>query len=88
MTERNLEQEINIKFCVKTGKSANEMLTLLKMAYDKHAMKKLCVFVWDRGVERRVRRCTQQGKKVGSEKHKEQRQIWTECESWCTQLEN
>lgn len=40
---------INITFCVKIGnKSASEMLSLLKMVYGKHAMKKLSVFGSDK----------------------------------------
>lgn len=48
MSERNLEQRINIKFCVKIGKSASETLSLLKMAYGEHAVKKSSVFEWHR----------------------------------------
>jgi hypothetical protein len=33
MSDKNLEQRINIKFSVKTGKSASETLSLLTMAY-------------------------------------------------------
>jgi hypothetical protein len=39
MSDMNLEQRINIKFCVKTGKSASETLALLTVAYDESAMK-------------------------------------------------
>jgi hypothetical protein len=48
MGEKNLEQQINIKFCVKTGKSASEMLDLITLAYGEHAMKKLGVSEWHR----------------------------------------
>jgi hypothetical protein len=44
MSDKNLEQRINIKFCVKTGKSASETLALLTVAYGEYAMKKLSVF--------------------------------------------
>jgi hypothetical protein len=40
MRDKNLEQQINIKFCVKIGKSARETLTLLTVAYGEYAMKK------------------------------------------------
>jgi hypothetical protein len=40
MSDENLKQRINIKFCVKIGKSANETLDLLTEAYGEHAMKK------------------------------------------------
>jgi hypothetical protein len=33
MSDKNLEQRINIKFCVKIGKSAGEALALLTVAY-------------------------------------------------------
>jgi len=40
MSDKNLEQWINIKFCVKIGKSASETLALLTVAYGEYAMKK------------------------------------------------
>ena len=33
MSDKNLEQQINIEFCVKVGKSANERLALLTVTY-------------------------------------------------------
>jgi len=48
MSDKNLEQRINIKFCVKIGKSAVEMLALFIVAYDEYTMKKLSVFEWHR----------------------------------------
>jgi len=48
MNDKNLEQRINIKFCVKIGKSANEKLVLLTVVYDEYAMKKSSVFEWYR----------------------------------------
>jgi hypothetical protein len=48
MSDENLEQRINIKFCVKTSKSASEMLALLTVAYGEYAMKKSSVFEWHR----------------------------------------
>ena len=33
MSDKNLEQQINIKFCVKIGKSAIETSALLTVAY-------------------------------------------------------
>ena len=44
MSDNNLEQRINIKLCVKIGKSASETLALLTVAYDDYAMKKSSVF--------------------------------------------
>ncbi|CAI9587884.1 unnamed protein product [Staurois parvus] len=46
MSDRNLEQRMNIKLCVKMGKSASETLVLLKEAYGEHSMKKSSVFEW------------------------------------------
>jgi len=48
MSDKNLEQQINIKFCVKICKSASETLSLLTVAYGEYAMKKLIVFEWHR----------------------------------------
>jgi hypothetical protein len=44
MSDKNLKQQINIKFCVKIGKSASEMSVLLTVAYGEYAMKKSSVF--------------------------------------------
>jgi hypothetical protein len=43
MNGKNLEQWINIKFCVKIGKSANESLSPIILAYGEYAMKKSSV---------------------------------------------
>jgi hypothetical protein len=43
ISDKNLEQPINIKFCVKNGKSASETLALLTLAYE-YAIKKSRVF--------------------------------------------
>jgi len=48
MSDKNLEQRINIKFCVKFGKSASETWALLIVAYGEFAMKKSSVFEWHR----------------------------------------
>ena len=44
MSDKNLEQWINIKFCVKIGKSDSETLALLIVAYGEYTMKKSSVF--------------------------------------------
>ena len=44
MSDKDLEQWINIEFCVKIGKSASEMLALLTVAYGEYTVKKLGVF--------------------------------------------
>jgi hypothetical protein len=33
LSNKNVEQQTNIKFCMKTGKSASETLALLKLPY-------------------------------------------------------
>jgi hypothetical protein len=48
MSDDKLKQRINIKFCVKIGKSASETLALLTVAYGEYAMKKSSVFEWHR----------------------------------------
>jgi len=48
ISDENLEQRINIKFCVKIDKSASETLALLTVAYGEYAMKKSSVFEWHR----------------------------------------
>ena len=48
MSDKNLEQRINIKFCVKIGKSSSETLALLTVAYCEYVMKKLSVSEWPR----------------------------------------
>ena len=46
ISERNLDQRINIKFWVKISEIACETLVQLKMVYDEHAMKTLGGFEW------------------------------------------
>ena len=48
MSDKNLEQRINIKFYVKIGNSASETLALLTVAYGEYGMKKSSVFEWHR----------------------------------------
>ena len=48
MSDKNLEQWINIRFCVKIGRSASEMLAPLAVAYSEYAMKKLRAVEWHR----------------------------------------
>jgi hypothetical protein len=43
MSNKNLEQRISAKFCVKICKSASETLSLLTVAYGEYAMKKSSV---------------------------------------------
>lgn len=46
MSNMNLEQSININFCLKLGKSTSEMYALLSEACGTEAVKKLSVFEW------------------------------------------
>jgi hypothetical protein len=46
MSDRLLEQRINIKFCAKLGKSASETLQMLTEAYGAAAMKTSSIFEW------------------------------------------
>jgi hypothetical protein len=46
MGDKNLELRSNIKFYVKTGKSASETLALITVACGEYAKKKLSVFEW------------------------------------------
>jgi hypothetical protein len=46
MSDRLLEQHINIKFCAKLGKRASETLQMLTEACGAEAMKRLSVFEW------------------------------------------
>jgi hypothetical protein len=48
MSDRNLEQRTNTKFCVKIGKSGSETLVLLILAYGEYAMNKSSVLEWHR----------------------------------------
>jgi hypothetical protein len=48
MSDRLLEQCINIKFCAKLDKSANETLQMLTEAYGTDAVKTSSVFEWQK----------------------------------------
>jgi hypothetical protein len=48
MSDKNLEQRINIKFYVKIDKSVSETLTLFTVVYDEYAMKKSIGSEWHR----------------------------------------
>jgi hypothetical protein len=43
VSDKNLEQRINMKFCVKTCKRVNKTLAVLTLAYIKYDIKKLSV---------------------------------------------
>jgi hypothetical protein len=46
MSDRLLEQRINITFCAKLDKSAGETLQMLTEAYGADAIKKSSIFEW------------------------------------------
>ena len=73
MSDRNLEPQINIKFCVKIGKCASEMLALLTVAYGEHVMKK------SSGISgsRRGEKMCKMTQEVGSQKSNGQLKMWT-----------
>jgi hypothetical protein len=79
MSDKNLEQRINIKFLVKIGKNARKTLTLLAVAYGEYAMKKSNGI----GGSRKGEKLCKMIQEVGSQKRKGLLQIWTECELWC-----
>ena len=87
MSDKNLEQRINIKFCVKIGKSASETLALLTAAYGEYAKKKSSVFEWHRCFKE-GREDVQDDPEMGSQKRKRLMQMWTEYEPWCAQIED
>ena len=87
MSDKNLEQRINIKFCVKIGKSASETLDLLTVAYGEYAMKKSSVLNGTSSSTNGEKMC-KTTQEMGSQKRKGQMQMWTEYEPWCTQIED
>jgi hypothetical protein len=46
MSEHELEQQMNIKFLVKLGKSGNKIREMLVRVYGDNAMKKTAVYKW------------------------------------------
>jgi hypothetical protein len=87
MSDKNLEQRINIKFCVQIVKSASETLALLTVAYGEYAMKKL-VFLNGTGGSRKGEKMCKTTQEVGSQKRKGQMQMWTEYEPSCAQIKD
>jgi hypothetical protein len=77
MSDKNLEQRINIMFFMKIGKSASETLALLTVVYGEYAMKKLSVFEWHSPFKEEGEDM-QADPRSGSQKRKGQMQMWTE----------
>jgi hypothetical protein len=82
MSDKNPEQQINGKSCVKIGNSASVTSAILTLAYCEYAIKKSSVFNGVCGSRRGDR--TQE---VGSQKRNGQVQMWTEHEPCCAQIE-
>jgi hypothetical protein len=68
MCDKNLEQQINIRFRVKVGKSASETLALLTLTYGEYAMKKSSVLTGI-GSSRKGEKMCQKAQEVSSQKH-------------------
>jgi len=88
MSDKNLEHRINVKLCVKIGKSASETLALLTVAYGERAMKKSSVFEWHKRFKEGREKICKTTQEVDSQKCKGQMQMWTEYEPWCAQIED
>jgi hypothetical protein len=69
MSDKDLEQRINIKICVNIHKSASETLALLTVACFEYTMKKLSVFNGTGG-SRKVEKMCKTTQEVGSQKRK------------------
>jgi hypothetical protein len=78
MSDKNLEQWINLKFCMKAGKSASETLALLTLAYDKCTMKKLSVFDWHRQFKDVLEYVLDDSRSGQPTNRKGRMQMWTE----------
>jgi hypothetical protein len=87
MIDKNLEQRINIKFCVKIGRSASETLVLFILAYSEYVMKKSSVLNGI-GCSRKGEKMCMLTQEVGSQTRKGQMKMWTEYEPWCAQIED
>jgi hypothetical protein len=70
MSDKNLEQRINIKFGAKTGKSDSETLAILTVAYGEEVMKKWSVFN-DTEVSRKGKNIFKTTKEVSSKNAKD-----------------
>jgi hypothetical protein len=64
--DKNLQQRINIEFCVIIGKSVAETLDLLRLAYGERDMKTSRVIEWSRRFKR-ARKCARWPKKWAAE---------------------
>jgi hypothetical protein len=86
VSDKNLEQRINIKFCENISRSVSEMLAMLTLAYSKYGKKISSVFEWNRLFKKGEKMC-QVTREVGSQK-RVRIQIWTKYELWYAQIED
>ena len=56
MLSVNMEEHVNVKFCVKLQKSTTEMYNLLKKVYGDECLSHTQVFEWFKGVKREGKR--------------------------------
>ena len=56
MLSLNMEQRINVKFCVKLGKSATETYDLLKKVYGDQCLSRTQIFEWFKRFKREGKR--------------------------------
>jgi hypothetical protein len=86
MSNKHLDQWINIKFCVKVGKSATETLALLWLIAN--MLWRNQVFLNGTGSSRKGEEMCKTTQEVGSQKRKGQIQMWTEYKPWCAEIED
>jgi len=88
MSDKNLDQRMNIKFCVKIGKGTSETLAILTVAYGEYAMKKSSVFEWHRQFKER-REDVQDNPRSGQpKKAKDRCKCGQSRNLWCSQIED
>jgi hypothetical protein len=83
MSGKNVEQRININFCVKIGKSASKTIAILTLAYGEYAVKKSSGFEWHRRFKE-GQEYVQDDPRSGQPKT----QRWAEYEPWCPYIED
>jgi hypothetical protein len=72
LSDENLEQRMNISFCVNIGRSTSETSALLTLVYGEHAMNKSSVFNVTDGSRKGERR-SKMTQEVSSHKSKRQK---------------
>jgi hypothetical protein len=84
MSNRLLEQCINIKLCTKLGKSTCETLQMLTEAYGADAMRKLSISEW----HIRFKKGQKMMKELDIQKITGQIKMWKKCENWFVQTDD